>query len=107
MPIYEYECSCGEQFEKVRPMSEYALPSVCPECDKDADRIMSTFTNTESEVFTVADSKGNVVSRKQVSKYTPAYNDPAARPSGIDPQRDNGVFLDRVGGGVYYNRNRP
>ncbi len=107
MPIYEYECSCGKQFENMRPMSEYDLPSICPYCAKDADRIMSTFTSTESEYFTVTDGKGNVVSRKQVSKYSPAYSDPAAKPNNDNPQIDNGVVLDRHGGGVYYNRNRP
>ena len=107
MPIYEYKCSCGYLFEKVRPMSEYDLPSVCPDCGKEAGRVMSIFSNVESEYFSVADGKGNVISRKQVSKYVPAYNDPAARPNQDNIPHDNGVVLDQSSGGVYYNRNRP
>ena len=88
-------------------MSEYNLPSVCPECSKEAGKVMSTFTNTESEYFAVRDGKGNVISRKQVSKYVPAFNDLSVRCDNTDRQQDNGVVLDRYGGGVYYNRNRP
>ena len=107
MPIYEYKCNCGYLFEKIRPMSEYDLPSVCSYCGNEAGRAMSTFINTESECFSVEDGRGNVISRKQVSKYAPAFNDLAARPKDIDHQVDNGVVWDKASGGIFYNRNRP
>jgi putative FmdB family regulatory protein len=44
MPLYEYYCkSCHGIFETIRQMREAALPVPCPECNRDAPRIMSTF----------------------------------------------------------------
>jgi putative FmdB family regulatory protein len=41
MPIYEYECrSCGP-FSEARPMAVSALPSVCPLCTAQAQRVLS------------------------------------------------------------------
>lgn len=43
MPIYEYFCQpCNGIFEELRPMREAAEPVPCPECYKDAPRIMPT-----------------------------------------------------------------
>ncbi|MEX2080042.1 MAG: zinc ribbon domain-containing protein [Dehalococcoidia bacterium] len=43
MPLYEYLCqSCNGIFEELRPMREAAEPVPCPECFKDAVRIMPT-----------------------------------------------------------------
>ena len=43
MPIYEYYCqSCNGIFEELRPMRESSEPVPCPECYKDAGRIMPT-----------------------------------------------------------------
>jgi putative FmdB family regulatory protein len=45
MPLYEYYCEpCNGVFEMIRPMREAAEPVPCPECIKDAPRIMSSFT---------------------------------------------------------------
>ncbi len=42
MPIYEFRCECGQQFEKLCRMDENeAVP--CPECGQEARRIMSLF----------------------------------------------------------------
>ncbi len=44
MPLYEYYCQhCHGIFEAIRQMSEASQPVPCPECDRDAPRIMSTF----------------------------------------------------------------
>ena len=44
MPLYEYYCEpCNGVFEHVRPMREASLAAPCPECDRDAERIMSSF----------------------------------------------------------------
>jgi putative FmdB family regulatory protein len=43
MPLYEYYCEpCNGIFEELRPIREYSEPVPCPECFKDAPRIMPT-----------------------------------------------------------------
>jgi putative FmdB family regulatory protein len=43
MPLYEYFCEpCNGIFEELRPMREATDPVPCPECYKDAARIMPT-----------------------------------------------------------------
>lgn len=43
MPLYEYYCQpCNGIFEELRPMREASEPVPCPECFRDADRIMPT-----------------------------------------------------------------
>lgn len=43
MPLYEYFCSpCNGIFEELRPMREATEPVPCPQCYKDAARIMPT-----------------------------------------------------------------
>jgi putative FmdB family regulatory protein len=42
MPVYEYLCpGCGP-FTQMRPMSEYELPSDCPNCAASAPRVILT-----------------------------------------------------------------
>jgi putative FmdB family regulatory protein len=44
MPLYEYYCRhCHGIFEEIRQMREASLPVPCPECNREAPRIMSTF----------------------------------------------------------------
>jgi putative FmdB family regulatory protein len=44
MPLYEYYCEpCHGIFEEIRQMREASLPMPCPECNRDAPRIMSSF----------------------------------------------------------------
>lgn len=43
MPVYEYYCQpCHAIFEELKPMRDHAEPMPCPECYKDASRIMPT-----------------------------------------------------------------
>lgn len=43
MPLYEYFCEpCNGIFEELRPMREATEPVPCPECFRDAPRIMPT-----------------------------------------------------------------
>ena len=43
MPLYEYFCEpCNGIFEELRPMREATDPVPCPQCYKDAGRIMPT-----------------------------------------------------------------
>lgn len=45
MPLYEYYCeSCHGVFEAFRQIREASEPVPCPECDREAPRIMSSFT---------------------------------------------------------------
>ena len=42
MPIYEYACeSCGDRFEKLRPMSAAGQPIPCPACGRPANQVVS------------------------------------------------------------------
>ena len=44
MPLYEYYCEhCHGIIEGFRPMREASEPVPCPECNRDAPRIMSSF----------------------------------------------------------------
>jgi putative FmdB family regulatory protein len=44
MPLYEYYCEpCNGIIEGFRPMREASEPVPCPECNRDAPRIMSSF----------------------------------------------------------------
>src|SRR3989304_3600172 len=43
MPLYEYYCEkCERVFEALRPLSESDVAVPCPDCGRDADRIMPT-----------------------------------------------------------------
>jgi putative FmdB family regulatory protein len=42
MPIYEFRCECGHQFEKLCKVNDkQTFP--CPQCKGEARRVMSTF----------------------------------------------------------------
>lgn len=44
MPLYEYYCEpCHGIFEAIRQMREASQPVPCPECNRDGQRIMSSF----------------------------------------------------------------
>lgn len=44
MPLYEYYCEdCNGIFEAIRQMRDSSDPSPCPECGREAPRMMSTF----------------------------------------------------------------
>ena len=44
MPLYEYYCqSCHGVFQEIRQMREASVPAPCPECSREAPRIMSSF----------------------------------------------------------------
>ena len=45
MPLYEFYCeNCHGIFEEIRQMREASLPAPCPDCAREAPRIMSGFT---------------------------------------------------------------
>jgi len=44
MPLYEFYCkSCHGVFEEIRQMRDASEPAPCPECSREAPRIMSSF----------------------------------------------------------------
>jgi len=44
MPLYEYYCDpCNGIFEAIRQMREASVPVPCPVCNRDGERIMSSF----------------------------------------------------------------
>lgn len=45
MPLYEYYCQdCHGIFEEIRQIRDASAPAACPECEREAPRIMSTFS---------------------------------------------------------------
>ncbi|MEV0218088.1 zinc ribbon domain-containing protein [Streptomyces sp. NPDC050704] len=43
MPRYEFRCrTCGDTFEKSRPMAESAAPAACPAGHDDTVKLLST-----------------------------------------------------------------
>ena len=47
MPIYEYRCSCGHQFEKLSRINE-SSKQICPQCGGEAKKIFSVFQTNHS-----------------------------------------------------------
>lgn len=44
MPLYEYYCQhCHGIFEEIRQLRDASAPAPCPECSREAPRIMSSF----------------------------------------------------------------
>ena len=44
MPIYEYVCSdCESKFELLRPFSQSNEGAACPQCQQEAERVLSVF----------------------------------------------------------------
>lgn len=41
MPTYQYECEDCGPFNEVRPMAEYDRPQPCPDCGRDAPRLLT------------------------------------------------------------------
>ena len=45
MPLYEYYCQhCNGVFEALRSIREATLPVPCPACQREGQRVMSSFT---------------------------------------------------------------
>ncbi len=42
MPFYEFQCECGEKFEKMLPVDQ-RNEGHCPKCGKLAERLLSVF----------------------------------------------------------------
>ncbi len=105
MPLYEYGCPTHGRFEKLRPMSEYDRPSICPECGKESSRVVSSSYSRMAEPFKVIDSGGNITQEKQVVNSMPEYNDSSVQPKEVDTKDVKRPIISR-GGNVYYPRGR-
>lgn len=92
MPLYEYFCEpCNGIFEELRPMREASHPVPCPQCYKDAKRIMPTsfaaFTFREGYPRRIPDDGSYYHLGKKVSKLVksarpnehPEINKPAPK----------------------------
>jgi putative FmdB family regulatory protein len=45
MPMYEYLCERCGAFVEMRPMTQYDLPLACPDCGREAPRVILTAPN--------------------------------------------------------------
>ena len=63
MPVYEYLCgTCGNNFERLRSMSQMDEPAPCPDCAGASQRQLSVFasyaTGANGEVSAIAGGGG-------------------------------------------------
>jgi len=72
MPLYEYECECGQKFEEIRQMRD-RYNANCPMCKKAAHLQPSPSTLRVAETFRVVDGKGNLVQERQVVNNMPDW----------------------------------
>ncbi|NLX92052.1 MAG: zinc ribbon domain-containing protein [Firmicutes bacterium] len=47
MPIYEYRCDCGHQFEKLTRLNDDSVHA-CPVCGGETRKVFSVFTKPRS-----------------------------------------------------------
>lgn len=93
LPLYEYYCEpCNGIFEELRPIREASDPVPCPQCYKDAKRIMPTsfaaFTFREGYPRRIPDDGSYYHLGKKVSKLVksarpnehPEINKPTPKP---------------------------
>lgn len=123
MPLYEYYCEpCNGIFEELRPMREASDPVPCPECYKDAQRIMPTsfsaFTFREGYPRRIPDDGKYYHLGKKVNKLVtsarpnehPEINKPEPVPEKLKGERQEladmaelaskGDLVDSVGNAV-------
>ena len=79
-------------------MSQYSEPSTCPECGKKASRTISSAHYRIAEPFSVRDSDGNIIQKRQVLNDMPDWGE--AKPAEPSPEvsipilaRDGNVYL--------------
>ena len=67
MPLYAYECECGNTFDKYLPLSEYDAPQAC-ECGKTARKVLGlNFLQTNFEPY-VSPASGRVIESKRARR---------------------------------------
>ena len=91
MPIYEYHCSdCSAGFELLRPVREAANSQPCPQCDADAERVISrqwaAFTYRAGYSRSLPDDGGYLHMGKKVSAPISYSSDGASHPELQKPE---------------------
>lgn len=70
MPLYEYECECGERFEKRRSIAERYLVR-CDACGKTPKLRISAWGRVlVAAPFTVVGHDGTILDRRQTTERT-------------------------------------
>ena len=71
MPLYEYYCDCGEEFELLRSMDE-RNNAVCPVCRQPAHiKISAHGKHLTAHTFTTIGHDGRVIGQRQTTERTP------------------------------------
>lgn len=71
MPLYEYYCDCGKEFELRRSMAE-RNNTVCPVCRQPAHiKISAPIKHLTAHTFTTIGHDGRVIGRAQTTERTP------------------------------------
>ena len=71
MPLYEYECEGGHEFEQLNSIDN-RRNAYCPMCKRDVHLKVSAWGRVIfSSYFTVVGSNGRVLEKKQITERTP------------------------------------
>lgn len=108
MPLYDFECNCGNQFDMVLSMSECDKPQSCPACDGRAHKIIALghggirrtgdglpWVRSLNKVLT--DENGNHTNLETVQDYR---NYLAANPN-VRPKEDHPALPSSYGDALY------
>ncbi|MCK5849603.1 MAG: zinc ribbon domain-containing protein [Kiritimatiellae bacterium] len=71
MPIYEYRCKCGNQFEKPSRISEMKREQKCAECGELAKLMVSVGVTFGEEVSWLHDGTLGAIQTEQEEKHNP------------------------------------
>jgi len=75
VPIYEYECSCGQKMEFYRSM-DMRHNVVCPTCYRKPQLLISLPSQHQTCIsLTVIDGSGRVIGKRNDHKRTPMFDE--------------------------------
>ncbi|KKM86964.1 hypothetical protein LCGC14_1273680 [marine sediment metagenome] len=78
MPLYQYQCPCGNEFERLARMD--ARRDVRCSCGKTPELKVSSFSNRSAEYFTAVGHDGSIIAQRQTTERTPM----AVMPNGVE-----------------------
>jgi len=89
MPIYEYLCpECDCRFELLRPVSESESGSTCPECGKEAKRMLSSFSHYCMSAYDSVQKRQDRNAHKMWESQRRAEDDKIKNPDPLKPWRE-------------------
>ena len=78
MPLYDYQCEGGHNFEQFSTVASKD-ETQCNECDQPVRRLVSTFSSKTAEFFTTVGHDGRVIGRRQTTERIPIAVGPTGK----------------------------